>query len=200
MNRVSGILIYLLSIMNVLQTGATIILITMVMYFIMVNLFEHRVLPVASQGFVKDTVRKARTVKDNIISSNIVKATIQINNKLPVSGINTDTGEPITNTIVQTVQQPFITKNIASALYNADTQGILPQNHKVYEKDVDFKSDITNINQFYINNPELFNKNSSYTPDVAGWDQKSKDMINNILQTGAGNINPSNFEHNFTSL
>ena len=183
--------------MNVLQTGATIILITMVMYFIMVNLFEHRVLPVASQGFVKDTVSKARTVKDNIISSNIVKATLQINNKLPVSGINTDTGEPITNTIVQTAQQPFITKNLA--VYNADTQGILPQNHKVYEKDADFKSDITNINQFYINNPELFNKNS-YATDVAGWDQKSKDMINNILQTGAGDINPSNFEHNFTSL
>jgi len=186
--------------MNVLQTGATIILITMIMYFILVNLFEHPVLPVVSQGFVTEALkRKVHTVKDNILSSNIVKATLQINNKLPVSGINTDTGEPITNTIVQTVQQPF-TKTVVSAVYNSDTQGILPNNHKVYEKDADFTSDITNINQFYINNPELFNKGSSYTPDVAGWEQKSKDMVNNILQTGAGYINPSNFEHNFTSL
>ncbi len=191
--------------MNILQTGATIILLTMIMYFIMVNVFERQESPLLSEGQINVKASAQQTAE--YVGHKVaelaggIRSTLGINNRLPIEGINTDTSSPITGVNVQPGQPVFDTTALGSAQYNAEAKGLLPQNHELFEKSADFTSDVTNINQFYKNNPELFHKSHTYVPNVADWDQRGQEMINEILQSGgSGGINPSNFEHNFTRL
>jgi hypothetical protein len=173
--------------MNFLQKGAIIILLTLAIYFVMVNLVTQPDMPLPTEGRVNTgNVARGGDIRDNVSGDRV----------------NTSTGPPITGANVQPERKPFDTKDLASAQFNADATGVLPLNHERFsESGANFTSDITNINQFYKNNPELFHKSQTYVPNVSEWDQKGQELVNKLLQTGGSAIiQPSNFEHNFTSL
>jgi hypothetical protein len=175
--------------MTILQTGATIILLTMIMYFIMVNVFnvfEQPTVPLISEGLISSSIFKP-----------ITEATVKLKpafNPTPKvlesrAGVSESPGTGAS-------------AELGSSLYNVNAHGVLPLNHDRFDAVADFTSDLTNINQFYKNNPELFHKSTTYVPNVADWDQKGQEMVNKILgnQNQLTEIQPANFETNFTSL
>ena len=75
-----------------------------------------------------------------------------------------------------------------------------PANSLSAEAPVGYQSDTVNLNQFYKDNPEIFNKGAGTThaPDVTEWEKQSSAMFN-VQQGGGANgapttIEPYNFE------
>ena len=87
--------------------------------------------------------------------------------------------------------------NILS-LYNKDATGILPVNHKKFESSANFTSDVTNLNQFYNNNPEIFHKEDSsssvYVPNPSDWDAQSKALFSMKENESVVPVQPYNYE------
>jgi hypothetical protein len=89
-----------------------------------------------------------------------------------------------------------------SSVFNPNSIGILPQNQDIFEKQANFGSDVTNIKQFYQNNPEVFSKilGTNTVTNVADWERKSKEMFQSVQQNSSGPIQAANFEDNFAPL
>lgn len=207
--------------MDLLQTIATIALLTLVVYFAAVNyinwgkpdlLKTEGTLEVKSNS-KSDSNSKSESESESKLEPepkiNSIEAGIRsqlgITNKLPVEPIGNDynVGTHSRTTVGGPVGDgngPNLTQR---AVYNEEAKGVVPSNHDLFEKTADFSSDVTNINQFYANNPDIFDRSvgTAHVPNVAEWEQASKQMFHAMEQKGGGcSINPSNFEHNFTQL
>lgn len=179
-----------------LRTIATILLLTLVSYFIMVNVFDKPTL-----------IKTANEVPMEAELSNIdenIRVELGISNELPIEGNNNYNSGTHTRTTVGGPVGEGSGSNLTSAsTFNETQQGVLPSNHDLFEKTANFDSDVTNINQFYKNNPEIFDKSvgGAYVPDVTKWDSQGQQMFNEVSQSGGGGaINPSNYKNNFTKL
>ena len=181
--------------MDLFQSGAIIMLLTLVIYFVMINIFKGPALLKTTglmglkekdiQELDKRTEEEENPSLDEI--ENGIRKELGISNKLPIEGLKneSDTGSELNLT--------------GKSVFNPDTKGIVPSNHDLFEKKADFGSDVTNINQFYQNNPDVFNKTMARVSDVTGWNNKGNDMYQKILNSN-NMVHPSNFEHNFTKI
>lgn len=124
-----------------------------------------------------------------------------ITNRLP-TGLDLDMGSNVAFDIGEPVGDGNCPNTTTISVFNKEATGILPSNHSTSdEKKAEFGSNITNINQFYQNNPELFNRSEcgAHIPDTATWERCGKDMFNKLAQAPKATINPCNNEDNFTS-
>ena len=108
-----------------------------------------------------------------------------------VSGLSSDkVAAPQTSV---TGQQPD-SQVLGSAAYNPDAVGVLPLNHDNFEKPATFGSDVTNINQFYRSNPEVFHgKARVNVPNPADWDSQASAMFSITDNAPQGPINAYNY-------
>jgi len=187
--------------MDLIQKVATMALLTMLAYFVMVNILEKMGMSpspdlVQSDGNIESG--EAVQVHAPVGTAPVASPAAFISNKLDVDtgagfGVNTDVGVTW-NTIGE--QAPGGRENLTQlSVWNGDAKGVLPVNHDLFEKPVNFGSDITNINQFYRNNPEIFERSMTTAPDGAGWHTQSQEMFNSLANEAPnGQINAYNFE------
>jgi hypothetical protein len=114
-----------------------------------------------------------------------------------VSTDMTDKGAAACKGTAIDIQSPYGVDNVTTlAIYDPNLKGVAPSNQDLYEKKVDFGSEITNISQFYCNNPEIFQKTMTYVPDVTKWNDMGKQMYDDqMYRKHQGPITASNFEH-----
>ena len=157
-----------------LQTIAKIGLLTMLVYFVFVNVFNN-------QKVASDSVIRKVTAMDTMeITDEIKPASISVH----IAATEPAAFEP--------AEPVAIAKD-----------GKIPQasNEDLFEKTANFGSDITNISQFYKNNPELFNRVTYTTaPDAVAWDHQSDKMHREHLAERSSILYGYNFEDNFSKL
>jgi hypothetical protein len=83
-----------------------------------------------------------------------------------------------------------------TSIFSPNVEGIAASNQDIYDKQADFGSDVTNITQFYKNNPEVFSKILGHhaVTNVADWEQQSKALYNTAQTATGGPIQAANFE------
>ena len=160
-----------------LQTIAKIGLLTMLVYFVFVNVFNNQ--KVASDS----VIRKVTPVDTMEITDEIKPASISV----------------VSAAVAATEPAAFEPAEPVAVAKD----GKIPQasNEDLFEKTANFGSDITNISQFYKNNPELFNRVTYTTaPDAVSWDHQSDKMHREHLAERSSILYGYNFEDNFTKL
>jgi len=169
--------------MDILKSLSIIGLLTMVIYFIMVNLWDNKAIP------TMNVITGAEPPLGPISGT--------INNKLPdspmrdqglCSNFQAPTGLPTPPSLVD--------RNLQGEPYHAVTVvgDPIESNASLFDRTAEFGSDVTNINQFYKNNPELFNRvtNVNINPN---WDNQKKpaETVQNHVVEGY------NYEHSYAS-
>lgn len=178
--------------MDLIQKVATVALLTMLAYFVMVNILE-------KMGMNQQLIQtEGKVAGAQVAGAQVAGQDEFISNKLDLDankgfGVNTNVGVTW-NTIGE--QAPAGGENLTQlSVYNDEAKGVLPVNHDLFEKPANFGSDITNINQFYRNNPEIFERSMTTAPDAAGWYTQSQDMFNSLANEAPNDqISAYNFE------
>lgn len=162
--------------MDLIQSAATVALLSLLAYFVIVNILER----------IKG--------KSAVPSTGHVTNYIDVAESNSTGGLNLDLGVHSRTTVGEPVAPGG--ENVTQlSVYNEMATGVLPVNHDPFEKQADFGSDVTNINQFYKNNPEIFERSMTTAPDAAGWFQDSQQMFNLMAQQPQNTeINAWNFE------
>jgi hypothetical protein len=205
--------------MDLIQTAATIILMTLLIYFIMLNVIDktsNGVNAVPTSGKITfgsetepESKAKAKSKSkskpesestpeskpESTPESEQVYAPKSKPQGTITNGLNTDFGFHDRTTVGAPVKGG--NENLTTlALFNSEATGIVPSNHDLFEKQADFGSDVTNINQFYTNNPDIFEKSSTYVPDATTWDNMGKELYDAQSQAKhQGPINAANYEN-----
>ena len=174
--------------MDIIQSLALIALLSMLIYLVFVNLFKDNT--VKSAGSVATFTQPAQGP-----TANPAAATSGTQGPSPVPLPEKPAADLITNKLPSQVQMDA-SMHPGSAIYTPTSTGILPQNQDIFEKQADFGSDVTNITQFYKNNPEVFSRiiNQNQVTNVADWEVKSKQMYSAVEQSQVGPIQAANFE------
>ena len=203
--------------MDIIQTISLLVLLSMVVYFILVNIFK--VNAVHTPGVIK--MHPMQPMQPNHENHYVTKEHLQ--NPSHISQDSHDhhahesssSSDHISNNLPQHIQfhqqmkYPTPAKieldastEPGSAIWNPEATGIYAQNQDMFDKPVNFGSDVTNIKQFYTNNPEVFGKiiGKSEVTNVADWDRQSKEMFTAAQTSSAGPIQAANFEDNFSAL
>ena len=189
--------------MDIIQSLSLIALLSMLIYLVFVNIFATKT--VQTSGSVIDllpTPAADVAPASTLTSVNVTAApatpspapcpypmpaalSSRLSNKLPESGPDASVHP-----------QSSIFSSTASS-----TSGINAQNQDIYEKQADFGSDVTNIKQFYKNNPEVFSKIlcPPTVTNVADWERQSKELYDSAQSAPSGPIQAANFESNFMS-
>jgi hypothetical protein len=151
--------------MDTLQQLATIILAVIAIYIVYVLLTKKNAIP--TQGLMaKPTFTGVNALKD-VSNPELRESKGSPKGSVPPGGFQTSP---------------------ASAMFNPDANGILPYNHDKFEQKAEFQSDVTNMNQFYKNNPELFEKHKM---DLS-WSDQSNAMHQSHVNSQSAWIGPSN--------
>lgn len=191
--------------MDALRTLAIVALLSMLIYVVLVNIFSKKealhtegILYASEEAYIKAQLG---------LPGSSSSSSTGISNKLQgtIEGLSLSTGSPVSHLDDRAAVRENVTGSdpaYGSALYNPEEKGILPVNHDLFEKTADFGSDVTNINQFYRNNPEVFEiqKSPVYVPNAAEWDEKSRSMAESQRQSGGGQIHAANFAEKFAPL
>jgi hypothetical protein len=204
--------------MDLIQTAATIALLTLLMYFVMVNIMDHSeslettgdIAPVIKATEVTEATEATEAEEATeapIALSDIPKAVVgMITNQLDLDTnkeipphlvdvpLRTDMGVHTRTTVGGPAEEGG--ENLTTlSVYNEQAKGVLPVNHDLFEKPADFGSDVTNINQFYRNNPEIFERSMTSAPNAADWHTQGKEMYNKLAsEAPKARIEPWNFE------
>lgn len=152
--------------MNTIQQLATIALVAMAIYIVFVHLTKKSAIP------IPDLVMPGSQSQQNQDNPNVLKNDTQG----VMQGVSL--GPPPGGFQIAP----------ASAMFNPDAKGVLPYNHDKFEQKAEFQSDLTNMNQFYKNNPELFRKAGM---DVS-WTEKSDAMHQSHLTAQSAWIGAAN--------
>jgi hypothetical protein len=186
--------------MDIIQTLAISALLAMILYLVYINLFKDTALKTA--GSITDVLPPALVAPAKALDDANSRA-----GPTPVPLITApapaETEKKVVSNQLQ-IQQDAST-HAGSSVFNPHAVGVLPQNQDIFEKQADFGSDVTNIRQFYQNNPEVFSKilngqNQTQVTNVADWEQQSKAMFQSIQQKSVGPIQASNFEDKYSPL
>ena len=175
--------------MDIIQSLALIALLSMLIYLIFVNIFTTKDKTVQTSGSVIEFLTP--TTKESEVKGEAEEASHPttlpdkkdiVTNKLPASG-------------------PDASVNPYTAIFSPNAEGIVAMNQDIYEKQADFASDVTNIKQFYKNNPEVFSKilGQKAVTNVADWEQQSKELFATAQAANSGPIQAANFESGFLS-
>ena len=157
--------------MHIAQTLFFGALLSIVVYFILSNIF-------------KDTSLKTPGTLSELKES--PAAPLHITNRLPETP----------DSFIEASANGDAALHAGVSIYNKDATGVFPQNHDLFEKPADFGSDVTNIKQFYSNNPEVFGKilGTAGVTNVADWEMKTKEMFQNAQAPSNEQIHAFNNE------
>lgn len=190
--------------MDVIQSLSLIALLSMLIYLVFVNIFATK------------TVQSSGSVIDRLPTPGAeVAAPVPLAPLAPVSPSVAQNAEPtrcppvpesgsmVSNKLPES--GPDASVHPHSSIYSSSassTSGINAQNQDIYEKQADFGSDVTNIKQFYKNNPDVFSKIlcPPTVTNVADWERQSKELYDSAQSAQSGPIQAANFESNFMSL
>jgi len=165
--------------MDLIQKAATIALLTLLSYFVMVNILDRKKeeVPLSTAGKLNKGCE--HTTADPSVDMISNKLDLEANKNAPVVGINTDVGYHSRTTVGEPVSPGG--ENVTQlSVFNDQAKGILPVNHDLFEKRANFGSDVTNINQFYRDNPEVFDRTMTSAPNAVEWNTHSQDMFNKL--------------------
>ncbi len=169
--------------MDLIQKGATIALLTLLLYFILVNIIDRH-------GHGGQRGPSGQSGPGQRGPSHGLKTEGKHN------AISTDVG--VHHRTVLGPVAPSGGENVTQlSVYDEHQKGILPVNHNPQETPVEFElvSGITNLSQFYRNNPEVFDKTMTSVSDADGWHKQSQAMFSKLVnQPPNQEINPWNFE------
>ena len=180
--------------MDLIQKLSLMALLTMVVYFILVNIvdiYSYSPASLPTPGVVTPLAQATAIATGSPVHANI--AGVQLEDE-PINGkINTALGfhHRTLNTALTGVAPEGDGIPRAMSVYNPNADGVLPSNHSKFETAADFVSDVTNINQFYRNNPDVFKKTSVYVPDATVWGEQSHNL--QLNQTYDGPISGYNY-------
>jgi hypothetical protein len=184
--------------MDIIQSLSLIALLSMLIYLVFVNIFATKT--VQTSGSVIDLlptpgadVAPVASVTATATAAPVTATPCPfpmpgaVSSRLPESGPDAS---------VHPQSSIFSSTSTASS-----TSGINAQNQDIYEKQADFGSDVTNIKQFYKNNPEVFSKIlcPPTVTNVADWERQSKELYDSAQSAPSGPIQAANFESNFMS-
>lgn len=164
--------------MDLIQKLSLMALLTMVVYFILVNIIDiYSQSALTTAGVVSPLAHAVGVITGSPVDQSNI-AGVQLGDE-PFNGkINTALGfhHRTLNTALEGVVPADSGLPKAMSVYNPNADGVLPSNHSKFETSADFVSDVTNINQFYRNNPEVFKKTSVYVPDATVWGEQSHNL------------------------
>jgi hypothetical protein len=222
--------------MDLIQSAATLALLALLTYFVMVNVDPSRKFkPLRSVGDVQEAEQKLMELQNTQVQEEVAKHQLPQSQSEPFSSnsemitnrIDLDANKAIPSTgiteqaLVQdkpelSVQTPHARNVLGGhsgsclsttengkcntddtqihSVFNKQAKGILPSNHDIFDKPADFGSDVTNINQFYKNNPDIFEKSHINVPNVTEWSDQGKQLYNAVANSKQGPINAYNFE------
>lgn len=153
--------------MDLIQRVATVALLVMLIYFVMVNIIDSK------SGFGGHGLGAFKT------TGKIIDTSVGTHNRTILGPVAAPGGENVTQLSV----------------YDENQKGVLPSNHNPSETPVDFNPGITDVSQFYRNNPEVFDRTMTSISDVDGWNKQSQEMYSKLVnQPNNQEINPWNFE------
>ena len=120
----------------------------------------------------------------------------KITNQLP-SCLNTNVGTHDRVTLGKPVGNGPANVTTLS-VFDKDATGVLPQNHDLFETPAQFGSDVTNINQFYNLNPDVFQRTigSPGIQTASDWESQGNRMWNDVKFDNPEGLQPANFEDN----
>jgi hypothetical protein len=159
--------------MNTLQQLAALALVIMTCYIVYVHLTKNNAIPLPS--FVNPPM--SGTPAGPIAGTTTGTTTETTTETNVIHGVPKGTAPP-----------GGFSSAPASAMFNPEANGILPANHDKFEQKAEFQSDLTNMNQFYKNNPELFHKTGM---DIS-WSEKSDAMHQSHVTAQSAWVGPSN--------
>jgi len=170
--------------MDIIQTLAISVLCAMILYLIYINVFADK------------TVKTAGSISEQTYQPVATKH----QEETPGPSASASQGQSVVSNQLPEVIDASV--HNGSSVFNPNSIGILPQNQDIFEKQANFGSDVTNIKQFYQNNPEVFSKilGTNTVTNVADWERKSKEMFQSVQQNSSGPIQAANFEDNFAPL
>jgi hypothetical protein len=182
--------------MDIIQTLAISAILAMILYVVYINLFKDTAVKTA--GSITDVLPPALVAPAQALDDANSRT-----GPTPVPLITAPEQEKKVTNQLQ-IQQDAST-HAGTSVFNPHAIGVLPQNQDIFEKQADFGSDVTNIRQFYQNNPEVFSKilgsqNQTQVTNVADWEHQSKEMFQSIQQKSAGPIQAANFEDKYSPL
>ena len=225
--------------MDLIQSAATLALLALLIYFVMVNVDPSRkIKPLRSAGDVQEAEQKLIELQNAQVQEKTKAVQQQApsepqgepfasNSDMITNRIDLDSNKAIPSTGI--TEQAFIHDNPGTnvespharivlggnsgaclsstekgkcntddtqihSVYNKQAKGVLPSNHDIFDKPADFGSDVTNINQFYKNNPDIFEKSHINVPNVTEWSDQGKQLYNAVANSKQGPINAYNFE------
>ena len=144
--------------MDILKSLSIIGLLTMAIYFFMVNFMDDQFIPTRNLITQTDPQASSHAIT-NILHPAHAGAELCNNYEPPVSK-----GAPPSWTDRNLLGEP---------LHAFPIKGDpIESNAALFDRTADFGSDVTNINQFYKNNPELFNRVTNVNIDP-GWDNQN---------------------------
>jgi hypothetical protein len=157
--------------MDILKSLSIIGLLTMVIYFIMVNLWDNHAVP--TQNVITAVENPSGPL--GVTGEGIISNKLQINPEQSKS-------KSICSNFLPPNSLPsapsWVDRNLQGEPYHAVTVvgDPIESNASLFDRTADFGSDVTNINQFYKNNPELFNRvtNVNISPT---WDNQKTQLL-----------------------
>lgn len=170
--------------MDVIQSLSLIVLLSMLIYLVFVNIFTTKTVQTSGSVVELLAAPPAPSVSGVAAAVGVPAGSAPlVSNKLPAAGPDASVHP----------QSSIFSSTAASA------NDVNALNQDIYEKQADFGSDVTNINQFYKNNPEVFSKILGQTAvtNVADWERQSKELFDSAQSAPAGPIQAANFESNF---
>lgn len=209
--------------MDIFQTLATIALLTMLMYVVMVNVYDREHIPTSGnietpqsntlelfegeelmpeQGAASGDVQAASAAPDEGPEApNANYSTGKSVADEDIVGVNTNVGVFDRRALGEPM--PNGNDNVTDlSVYNPEAEGVLPGNQDLYGSAMaNFGSEITNIAQFYKLNPEIFEKSSTHVPNVADWNSRCKEMhLTQEQRPRAGPIEAHNYEDEYSLI
>jgi hypothetical protein len=196
--------------MDIIQTICLLVLLSMAVYFILANIFK--VNAVHTPGVIKmqpSQPNQNQLTKEHMQNPSVVHQESHDNHTRETSSDHISNNLPQHVQFHQQMKYPTPAKieldastEPGSAIWNPEATGIYAQNQDMFDKPVNFGSDVTNIKQFYTNNPEVFGKiiGKSEVTNVADWDRQSKEMFTAAQTSSSGPIQAANFQDNFSAL
>ena len=193
--------------MDVIQSLSLIALLSMLIYLVFVNIFATKT--VQTSGSVIDLLP---TPGSDVAPASTLSTLTSVNVTAPAATPSPPApshcpfpmpGTTLSNKLPES--GPDASVHPQSSIFSStasSTSGINAQNQDIYEKQADFGSDVTNIKQFYKNNPDVFSKIlcPPTVTNVADWERQSKELYDSAQSAQSGPIQAANFESNFMSL
>ena len=179
--------------MDIIQKVAIIILCSMIIYAVVINITKKNA--IKTPGNITPVIHPQ--------NQNVSPSLSHVTPGPSVSSMPSMSSMHSEPSVSSAPSVPDASTHRGSSIFNPNATGVLPLNQDIFDKPVEFGSDVTNVKQFYKNNPDVLGKilgNNTIT-NVSDWEQQSKEMHKALEQSGSGGpIQAYNSENTLGSI